>query len=251
VAPLGLYACGGSSRTDGTAGSEDKISQGVIKDDLMTAGKNVRVAAEVDGDVAAAGSQVSVEGPVEGYVMSAGRTVTLDNRIGNDLWAAGETVQVRGLIGNNALVAGRDVRLEPQATVGHDARLAGDTVRTEGHVERNLMIGASTAQIGGEVGGDVKAKAARVSVLPGAVIHGDLDVTSAQPPDISPLANIAGKVHYQELKQRQGWLAWPFVWMLWFGALLVMGLVTMALVPGWTTRVSTTLRARVGVSFLT
>jgi cytoskeletal protein CcmA (bactofilin family) len=228
-----------------------KISKGVINDDLMTAGQTVRVDAEVDGDLAAAGSQVTIAGPVDGYVMSAGRTVTLDGRIGNDLWAAGETVRVGGPIENNAFVAGRTVHFEPDASVGRDARLAGNTVRAEGRVERNLTIGAGTAQIGAEVGGDVDAHAARVSVLPGAVIHGDLDVTAAQPPDISPQAKIVGHVRYEKLQQRAGWLAWPLPWLLWFAALLVMGIAAMALLPGWTARVAAMLRTHVGRSFLT
>jgi hypothetical protein len=252
LVPLGLYGCGGTSQTDGTApGADEKVSKGVITDDLMTAGQRVRVEAEVDGDLAAAGSQVTVTGPVDGYVMSAGRTVTLDGSVGNDLWAAGQTVSVDGAIGNNALIAGRDVHLEPNASVGHDARLAGSTVRAEGRVERNLSIGATTAQIGAEVGGNVDARANRVSVLPGAVIRGDLNVTAAQPPDISPQASIAGQVHYEELQRSQGWFAWPVVWLLWFSALLVMGIVAMALLPGWTARVSAMLRARLGRSFLT
>ena len=252
LVPLGLCACGGVPQTNGGVQDDQdvKVSTGVITDDLMTAGQRVRMEAEVEGDLAAAGSEVMVAGPVDGYVMSAGRTVTLDGRIGNDLWAAGETVRVDGPIGNNALVAGRNVHLEPNATVGHDARLAGNTVRAEGRVERNLSIGADTAEIGAQVGGNVEARANRVSVLPGAVINGDLNVTAAQPPDISPQANIGGQVRYEELR-RQAWLPWPLPWLLWFAALLVMGIVAMALLPGWTARVSAVLRARVGRSFLT
>jgi UDP-3-O-[3-hydroxymyristoyl] glucosamine N-acyltransferase len=74
------------------------------------------------------------------------------------------------------MMAGRIVTLGRNAVVGHDARLAGDTVTAEGRIERDLNIGAETARIGADVGGAVRARAGRVSVLPGAVIRRDLIV---------------------------------------------------------------------------
>jgi hypothetical protein len=251
LASLAMYDCDGIPETRATGADRNvQVSTGVIHDDLMTAGENVRVEAEVNGDVAAAGSTVTVAGPVEGYVMSAGRTVTLDGRIGNDLWAAGQSVQVRAPVENNALVAGRDVNLEPSAAIGHDAHLAGNLVRADGRIGRNLTIGAATAEIGAEVGGDVHANAARVSVLPGAVIHGNLDVTGARPPDISPQARVLGQVKYQKPQQHRGLFTWPVSWLLWLIGLLVMGVAAMAWLPGWTAQVSTILRYRAGWSVL-
>jgi len=253
LASIAMYACGGSSTSGSRAAAPDRsdeLSPRVIHDDLRTAGDTVRVEAAVTGDVAAAGSTVTVAGPVDGYVMSAGRTVTLDGRIGNDLWAAGEAVQVRGPVENNALIAGRDVRLEPSAAVGHDAHLAGNTVRADGRVGRNLTIGAATAEIGADVGGDVHANAGRLSVLPGAVIHGNLDVTAAHPPEISPQARVLGQVNYQKPERRGDVFVWPWVWLFWFVGLLVMGIAAMAWLPGWTAQVSAILRHRAGWSLL-
>ena len=159
-------------------------------EDVHTAGRTVHIQNEVAGDVAAAGAEVTIVGPVNGYVMSAGRSVTLDGRVGNDVWAAGETVTVDSPVGGNAMLAGRSVNLGRNAVIGHDARLAGNTVTAEGRVERNLDIGAETARIGADIGGTVNARADRVSVLPGAVIRGDLVVRANQPPEISPQAHV-------------------------------------------------------------
>lgn len=76
-------------------------------------------------------------------------------------------------VGNNAMLAGRRVHLEPGATVGHDARLAGSEVRSEGRIAHDLGIGAGRAEIGGEIGGKVRANADRVTVLPDAIVRGD------------------------------------------------------------------------------
>jgi hypothetical protein len=187
-----------STGDDSRAGVQDRFT-----DDLHTAGRIVHIQQEVTGDVAAAGAEVTIDAPVDGYVMSAGRAVTIAGRVGNDVWAAGETVNVDNTVGNNAMLAGRDVSLGRNAVVGHDARLAGNTVTAEGRVERNLKIGAETARIGGNIGGTVSARAERVSVLPGAVIRGDLFVRANQPPDISPQAHVLGQVHYEDLTASQ------------------------------------------------
>jgi hypothetical protein len=225
---------------------------GMVYDDVLTAGREIDVQAAVEGDVAVAGADVTVAGPVSGYVMSAGRNVAVQGAVGNDLWAAGETVNVAGQVGNNAMVAGRTVHLHADATVGQDANLAGSHVTSEGRIERDLRIGAASAEIGGEVGRTVEARAERVTVLPDAVIHGDLIVRSPVPPDISPQAQVLGQVRYEPSGRRgNGWVSWPLAWVFTFLALLVLGLAAVSFAPGWAARVAATLRERVGGSMLT
>jgi hypothetical protein len=214
-----------------------------VSDDLLTTGRNVHIENEVMGDVAAAGADVTIDGRVNGYVMGAGRTVTLDGPVSNDVWAAGETVTLDSTIGNNAMMAGRIVTLGRNAVIGHDARLAGNTVTAEGRIERDLSIGAETARIGADVGGAVRARADRVSILPGAVIRGDLVVRASEPPDISPEAQILGQVRYEEAESG-GWFSWPGKWLFSFLALLILGVTAMAFAPTWPERVADTMRAR-------
>ena len=218
-------------------------------DDLLTTGRSVHVEDEIMGDVAAAGADVTIDGRVNGYVMGAGRTVTLDGPVGNDVWAAGETVTLDSTIGNNAMMAGRIVKLGRNAVVGHDARLAGNTVTAEGRIERDLNIGAATARIGADVGGTVRARADRVSVLPGAVIRGDLVVRANEPPDISPEAQVLGQVRYEDADSGR-WLSWPGKWLFSFLALLILGVTAMAFAPTWPERVADTMRARTWGSVL-
>ena len=226
------------------------VTDVVVQDDLLTAGRTVRVGAEVEGDVAVAGSDVTVSAPVKGYVMSAGRTVSVEAPVGNDLWAAGERVSVDGHVGNNAMVAGQTVRLQPGATIGHDAKLAGDEVRSEGRIVHNLTIGARRAEIGGDIGGVVHASADRVTVLPNAIVRGDLIVRASEPPVISPGAQVMGNVDFQRTGGVRWWLAWPALWMCLFLSLLVLNLIGLYVAPTWFSRVAETLRTRPLLSLL-
>jgi hypothetical protein len=220
------------------------VTDDVVQDDLLTAGRTVRVGAEVEGDVAVAGSDVTVSAPVKGYVMSAGRTVSVEAPVGNDLWAAGERVDIAGPVGNNAMIAGQTVRLQPGATVGHDARLAGGEVRSEGRIAHDLTISAGRAEIGGDIGGAVNASARQVTVLPDAVVRGDLIVRAPEPPVISPGAQVMGNVDYQRTAGAGWWLAWPVLWSCLFLSLLVLNLIGLYVAPTWFSRVAETLRTR-------
>jgi cytoskeletal protein CcmA (bactofilin family) len=220
------------------------VTDDVVQDDLLTAGRTVRVGAEVEGDVAVAGSDVTVSAPVKGYVMSAGRTVSVEAPVGNDLWAAGERVDIAGPVGNNAMIAGQTVRLQPSATVGHDARLAGGEVRSEGRIAHDLTISAGRAEIGGDIGGAVNASARQVTVLPDAVVRGDLIVRAPEPPVISPGAQVMGNVDYQRTAGAGWWLAWPVLWSCLFLSLLVLNLIGLYVAPTWFSRVAETLRTR-------
>jgi hypothetical protein len=248
---VALYAAQDNQVSAPTVQPASVTGRTANEDDLVTAGRTVRVKTEVTGDVAAAGSEVTIDAPVDGYVMSAGRVVTLVGQIGNDLWAAGETVNVDSPIANNAMVAGRTVHLRPNTVVGHDAHLAGNTVTAEGRIDRNLTIGAGAeARIGANVGGVVTARATRVRVLPDAVIQGDLFVRSAQPPDISPRARLMGQVHYERTLDTESWFFWPQRWLISGVALLVLGLAAVWFAPGWAHHVAATMRTRVGASIL-
>jgi len=225
--------------------------EGAPGDDLVTAGRTIRVMNEVTGDVAAAGNDVTIDAPVDGYVMSAGRRVTLVGKIGNDLWAAGETVNIESPIANNAMVAGRTVHVRSNAVIGHDAHLAGNDVTAEGRVERNLTIGAGgTARINANVGGIVTARASRVAVLPDSIIQGDLYVKAAQPPDISPRARVMGRIHYERTIDTETWFMWPYRWIITGVALMILGLAAVWFSPSWAAHVAATMRARVGASIL-
>lgn len=219
-------------------------------DDMLTAGREVQIRDAVTGDLAAAGRDVTIDADVAGYVMSAGRHVTLNGRVGNDLWAAGESVDVVNAIGNNAMIAGRSVTLHPDAAIAGNARLAGAMIRTEGHVARDLQASGSSVSIGGDVGGTVRASGEHVTVLPNAVIQGDVVVRSPNPPTISPAARIMGSVRHESPVERGGWMAWPAYWLWACVALLVLSGAAFLAAPRWSRQVADTLRARPAASLL-
>jgi hypothetical protein len=240
-----------STRYDG--GGDVTVSPGSdVEGDLVVAGSNVNVQTDIKGDLAVAGSNVTVAGPIEGYVMAAGSNVNINNAVGNDLWAAGSNVYVNAPVADNARLAGGSVILQPQARVERDAYLAGNFVEVLGRVGRDLKVAAAEVRLASEVAGSVQARAGSLKALPGAVIRGDLIVYGPNPPEISPEAQVLGRVDFHRDAGGGRWslMSWLWRWMFMFLALLILGAAAIALSERWTSRIAEKLARRPGVSLL-
>lgn len=221
-------------------GNNVVVKDRVVEEDLLVAGSNVRIQAEIKGDLAVAGSEVNITAPVGGYVLAAGSNVSINSSVGNDLWAAGSNVTINNSVGDNAMLAGNTVNLSPEASIRSDASIAGNTITVKGRVEHNLKLAASEAQIGSEIGGNVEADVERLIILPGAVIRGNLIVHGSHPPEISPEAQVLGQTEFRPREQRSPWLSWLFWWIYGFLALLITGFAVLLLSKVWANRVAQT-----------
>lgn len=227
----------------------------VVNDDLKAAGRNVDVAARVNGEVAVAGADITVSGPVQQDVLAAGRHVRITGPVGDDLRAAGANVTVTAPVSRNASLAGGDVTLTPEASVGRNASILGGSVQIQGPVKRNLDVSAREARLSSEIGGSVRAKADRLDLLPGTIIHGDLVVSGPTPPRISPQARVLGQVDYYKMPGSRsqgwaGWWGWLRGWLVQFLSLMLLGSALLLLARPWADRVVETMARRAGPSVL-
>jgi hypothetical protein len=199
---------------------------------------NVVIGDESD-DVYAFGQTVTVEGTVEGDVIAFAQTVTVNGTITGDLIAAGSGVIVNGEVQDDARLAGYAIELGSDATIGDDANLAGYSVYAEsgsqiggdaffgafqtlldGDVAGDLIGGANSVQIGGQVGGDAKLSVGEPGEAPpfmggwnvegappipsvppgltikGGEIAGDLTYSSTVPSDV-PANAVGGQLTFQ------------------------------------------------------
>src|SRR5262245_4151752 len=217
-----------------------------IEDDLILAGRNVEVQAEVKKDIIAAGEDVTVSGAVMGYLIAAGRTVTASAPIGNDLVAAGQNVNLNAPVADNSILAGKNVNLEPGAVVQHDAMIAGRRVDVKGKILHDLKLVASEANLASEVGGSVDALVAKLVLLPGALVRGNLIVHSPEAPEISPQAQVLGRIEHIPTARARWWVDWLRQFVFSFLALSVLGVAAVLLSQPWTNRVTTMITEKPG-----
>jgi predicted Zn-dependent protease len=96
--------------------------------------------------------------------------------------------------------------------MGRSARLSHRDIRSRSTHEDRGGVGTHERNVEGAV----DACANRVSVLPRAMIPGDLAERANQPPDISPKAQVLGKVDYREPSRTSMWSRWPVRWLFLF-----------------------------------
>ena len=169
------------------------------------AGPAVAIAAgeTVDDDLLATGTDVFVAGHITGDLYAFGRSLTMADtaQIDGDIIVAAQTVVVDGAVGGSVRAFGQLIRLERHTRIAGSAVTAGQDITMDGALGRGLAAAAQTVQVGGTVGKDVRASAARLTILPAAQITGDLRYTSAQEATI-PTGVVGGQVQYQAPAER-------------------------------------------------
>ncbi|MHB9110214.1 MAG: hypothetical protein ACYDCO_24440 [Armatimonadota bacterium] len=206
----------------------------VIDDDLVVSGGDVRVDGRVTGDLVAAGGNVTTAGPVEGSLIVAGGDVTVGGPVGGSLYVASGEATVNAPVERNVVAAGGTVELNEGATVGRDVTVNGGDVTVNSRVGRNLRANAGNLVVGAGavIGGDVIAQAGSHTIAEGAQIQGEERITRTDDRGGFGVA---------------GWFLWQLLTGL---ALLVAGLVFVALAPRLTEETETAMRAKPGVSIL-
>jgi len=230
---------------------------GTIKGDLIVFGTTIEINGTVEGDLIAGGQSVTVRGTVTDDARIAGMALTLDSeaQVGSDVVAAGFSMEDKGSsVGGDFLY------------FGYQALLAGD-------VAQDLTVGVGGLQLSGSVGGDVKAEIGEAEEGPpptffmtfmpdapampsvpvgltvdeGARIGGKLDYTSTREWSIpSGVATGAITRHEPEIEVEvevvvspaQRAAAWFLGHLRRLVTLLLVGLLMVWVIPGWTKRVA-------------
>jgi hypothetical protein len=233
------------------AGKSTNVTQNQTDEaDLIVAARKVQIQEEVRKDIVAAGRDVIVSGEVMGYLIAAGRNITASAPIGNDLYAAGENINLNAPVADNAVIAGRNIYLQPGAVVQHDAMIAGRSIDVNGKIMQDLKLAAGEARLASEVGGSVDARVAKLVLLPGALVRGNLIVHSPQAPEISPQAQVLGRIEHIPTARERWWVDWLRQFVFSFLALSVLGIAAVLLSQPWTNRVTTMIAEKPGISLI-
>lgn len=246
-----------------------------LEDDLYAGANTVVVDGTVQGDLVAGASRVTINGEVEGDVIAAAQTVEISGEVGDDARLAGQALQLgdNGDISGDMIAAGYSLENRSGSTVGGDLLFGGYQALVDGDVGRDLRGGVGAMEIGGEVGRNVDVEVgaeeepANASFAPGpgvpippvepglaltdsARVDGDLAYESPTRADIAPGAQVGGGVDFRQTSadtnaaEPQGAAAIALESLRLFVTLFLIGLVLVWAAPGWTTRLTETVRSR-------
>ncbi len=177
------------------SGNNVTISSGsTLNDTLYTAGQDIQVNDNVNGDVICAGQSVTINGKVKGDVICAGQTITINGSVSGSIRIAGQTVNLGGSVGGNVSVLGQDVLLTSGFSTPGDFSVAGQNVTINGSIGRDVFGAINTIALNGKIGRNVQIRDTELTFGNGATIGGNLDYTSDQNIIVPHTANVKGSV---------------------------------------------------------
>lgn len=225
--------------------------EGSADRNILLAGGNVRVDADVAEDVVVAGGEITIRGQITKDVLAAGGDILVDAMIGEDLRVAGGEVVVRGTIGGDVLAAGGDVRLARDLKITGRLDAAAGTLDVDGDVAGDARVAGGRVNLGGTFGGDVDATGETIRVHAGAHIMGDFVYRSLNEAEIDPNARIDGDVTFIRSKATDEFLGGAFAGvgagsLLFLIGLIVLGGAVILLVPDAVRNVTNSVRSRPG-----
>jgi len=253
----------------------------MVEDDLYVGAGTFTLDGTVKGDLIVFGGTIEINGTVEGDLISAGQTVTVRGTVADDARIAGQvlTLDSEARVGDDVMAAGFSIEGKKGSSVDGDFIYGGYQALLAGDVAQDLTVGVGGLQLSGSIGGDVKAEVGEVeegppptffmSFMPnvpampsvpmgltvdeGARIGGKLDYTSASEWSI-PAGVVAGAItrHEPEIEVEEEVVVSPAKrageWFLRhlrrLVTLLLVGLLIVWVVPGWTKRVAGALQAK-------
>ncbi len=164
----------------------------VVDGDLYVAGSDITIDGTVNGDIFGVGRSLTINGTVNGGVSFAGQVLTVNGEITRGVRLAGQTVRVSGSIGRDLVAAGSEVMVASTGKIGGDLVLGAGTSRIDGQINGNIVGGGTNVTVTDGVGGDIKLEVDKLTVASTANIQGNLTYTSKNEASIQPGARIGG-----------------------------------------------------------
>ena len=227
------------------------------RDDVGVAGASVRVRGRVAKDIFAAGAIVEINAAAGGDVFAAGSRVSVAGQVGGELWAAGAEVSLAARVMGAAQLAGASVIIEAQSVLSSHLAAAAALVDYRGTSAASIELSGDEVIFSGQTDGPVTIRARSVRITDAARISGDVEIYSQQRPDISPAAQISGRLSTLGLEEMDMpgaggaafalFILMPAVFAL---SALVLGLIAVWLVRGSVEQTIDTLMDRPAGSLL-
>lgn len=190
MAVAGLFA-GGVQATTIQSGDNIHISNlHRIEDDLYAFGSNVTVDGVIKGDLVAGAYEVFTNGEVTESQNVFAYKLHHTGTVGNSLRAFVNTVVIDGRVGRSVILFAYDTRIGKGAVIERDVDIFGYITRVDGTVGGNVTIEGARIVISGEIGGDVDLEGDQITILPPAVIRGNLTYTCKKEVEIDTAAGV-------------------------------------------------------------
>jgi cytoskeletal protein CcmA (bactofilin family) len=151
----------------------------VVTGDHYVAANRVLVRGTIDGDLfALAGQDVSIEGEVTGSVTALASEVSVSGIIGGSLRVTSPSVQISGQVSGDVVAVAFGIELVPGGQVGADLVMWAWNAGSHGSVSEDVEGSQRRLELSGDVTGNVRVSADRLSIVDDLRVGGDLTYRS-------------------------------------------------------------------------
>lgn len=230
---LGLPAP--AAAADIRRGPEITVPAGqTLQNDLIAAGRSVRIDGTVNGDLIAFSQDVTVNGHVTGDVIAFGDAIRVAGQVDGNIRCFCNTLTLDATVGKNVTAFAQRVELNSQSAVNGGLIAFARNVIASGKVNRDLLLFVADTSLNGTVGGNVLLRGGQLSVGPSAAIAGDLRVTSNVRPEVAAGASLGRPLEFQLVRQPRRRLAGLYFLRLivGYGVAFLCGFLLIKLFPG-------------------
>ena len=223
-----------ASATEFRRGEAAEVAEGeTIKGDIYIFSHHPRVEGTVDGDVYLFAQDATVSGHVNGDVIAFVQSLRVSGQVDGNIRAFSNNVTLSGNVTRNVLVFAEVMNLDATGKVGGSLTTFLQSLHLDGPVGRDLLFFGANANIGGSVGGEIRAKGDTLSIRSTAQVGGPIRYEGNTPPEVSPQAKLASPVDFHKMEHKSRYQEGHYyVWrVIWTAAFILLGMILILLAP--------------------
>jgi hypothetical protein len=140
--------------------AEAVVVDGTVNGNLLVSGGSITINGKINGDLLIFSAEARVDGQVNGNLAFCGQSLWINGAIKDTVFFLGSSLVLEPatVIGRNVFFTGFGIEAEPGSTIGRDVIASGYQALLRGQTERDVQVEVTALELGGSVGGDVRAK---------------------------------------------------------------------------------------------
>ncbi|GEM_PF-747589 len=169
-----------------------------LDDDLIMTGGYAKINGNINGDFIGACRSVVINGDINGSILCADQYTKVFGNINGSMRTFCQDSQLNGTVKRNVMAFCSSYTLGPEGRIGKDLLAFAGEVVVEGRVGNNVLIKGGDIVISGTIDGNADIEADKITLLPTAVIKGNLNYTSKRQAKIEDGATVLGSTKWSE-----------------------------------------------------
>jgi len=161
-----------------------------VDGDLLASATTIITDGVIEGDMLVSGYRITNSGEVTGSIMATAYEFRHHGKAGGSIRSFSYVCEIDGFVERSAMLFAGEITIGERAVIRHDLYAMGENLMLAGTVLGDADLRTDKVEITGRIDGDVRLHAKKISILPPAVITGDLTYNADAEVDIDSLGGV-------------------------------------------------------------